>query len=75
MAVKLLLQRLDELDIRYATISSRLRESNIDIGFDERKAAQDIVDHLLSLGHRRIGHVTGLKGHGARAWRRTGKRK
>ncbi|MCP1374718.1 LacI family DNA-binding transcriptional regulator [Dyella lutea] len=69
-----LLQRLDELDIRYATISSRLRESSIDIGFDERKAAQDIVEHLLSLGHQRIGHVTGLKGHGARAWRRTGYR-
>ncbi|MBW4049195.1 MAG: LacI family transcriptional regulator, partial [Proteobacteria bacterium] len=33
-----LLQRLHELDIRYSTISSKLRESCIDIGFDERKA-------------------------------------
>ena len=70
----MLLQRLDELDIRYATISSRLPESSIDIGFDERKAARDIVDHLVSLGHRRIGHVTGLQGHGARTWRRNGYR-
>lgn len=69
-----LLQRLDELDIRYATISSRLRDSSIDIGFDERKAAEDIVNHLVSLGHQRIGHVTGLKGHGARTWRRSGYR-
>ena len=69
-----LLQRLDELDIRYSTISSKLRESCIDIGFDERKAAADIVEHLVSLGHRRIGHVTGLKGHGARTWRLSGYR-
>ncbi|QEE24245.1 LacI family transcriptional regulator [Rhodanobacter glycinis] len=69
-----LLQRLDELDIRYSTISSKLRESQIDIGFDERKAAEEIVGHLISLGHRRIGHVTGLKGHGARTWRRNGYR-
>jgi LacI family transcriptional regulator len=69
-----LLQRLHELDIRYSTISSKLSESCIDIGFDERKAAADIVGHLASLGHRRIGHVTGLKGHGARAWRRSGYR-
>jgi LacI family transcriptional regulator len=69
-----LLQRLDELDIRYATISSRLRQSRIDIGFDERKAAAEIVGHLISLGHRRIGHISGLKGHGARAWRLAGYR-
>ncbi|HEX7338874.1 MAG TPA: LacI family DNA-binding transcriptional regulator [Rhodanobacteraceae bacterium] len=69
-----LLQRLDELDVRYATISSKLRQSRIDIGFDERKAAAEIVDHLITLGHRCIGHVTGLKGHGARAWRRDGYR-
>lgn len=69
-----LLQRLDELDIRYATISSKLRESRIDIGFDERRAAAEMVDHLVSLGHRRIGHVAGLKGHGARTWRLGGYR-
>jgi LacI family transcriptional regulator len=69
-----LLQRLDELDIRYATISSKLRQSHIDIGFDERKAAADIVEHLISLGHRRIAHIAGLKGHGAYTWRLSGYR-
>lgn len=69
-----LLQRLHELDVRYATISSKLRESRIDIGFDERKAAAEIVGHLTSLGHRRIGHVAGLPGHGARSWRLSGYR-
>lgn len=69
-----LLQRLDELDVRYSTISSKLREARIDIGFDERRAAADIVEHLISLGHRRIAHVSGLKGHGARTWRLSGYR-
>jgi LacI family transcriptional regulator len=69
-----LLQRLDELDIRYATISSKSRQSRIDIGFDERGAAAGIVEHLISLGHRRIGHVAGLKGHGAHVWRLGGYR-
>jgi LacI family transcriptional regulator len=69
-----LLHRLDELDIRYATLSSKSRQARIDIGFDERKAAADIVEHLISLGHRRIGHVAGLKGHGACTWRLNGYR-
>lgn len=69
-----LLQRLDELDIRYSTISSKLRQSRIDIGFDERRASADIVEHLISLGHRRIAHITGLHGHGARTWRLSGYR-
>ncbi len=69
-----LLQRLDELDLRYATISSRSHQSRIDIGFDERKAAADIVRQLIALGHRRIGHVAGLKGHGAHVWRLSGYR-
>ena len=69
-----LLRRLDELGVRYATISSKSRQSRIDIGFDERRAAAEIVEHLISLGHRRIGHVAGLKGHGAHTWRLNGYR-
>jgi len=69
-----LLQRLDELDTPYSTISSRLHQSRIDVGFDERRAAAEIVEHLVSLGHRRIGHIAGLQGHGARTWRLGGYR-
>ena len=69
-----LMRRLDELAIPYATISSRSRETRSDVGFDERMAASAIVDHLIAQGHRRIGHITGLKGHGARAWRLAGYR-
>jgi LacI family transcriptional regulator len=69
-----LLQRLDELGTRYATVSSKLRQSRIDVGSDERKAAAEMVEHLISLGHRRIGHITGAKGHGALTWRLNGYR-
>ena len=69
-----LLQRLDELGVPYATISSKLRQSRINVGFDERKAAAELVGHLVELGHRRIGHIAGLPGHGARTWRLNGYR-
>lgn len=69
-----LLQRLDELGMPYSTISSRLRQSRADVGFDERRAAAEIVSHLVALGHRRIGHIAGLQGHGARTWRLNGYR-
>ena len=69
-----LLQRLHERGVRYSTISSKARETRSDVGFDERKAATEMVQHLIALGHRRIGHITGLKGHGARAWRLAGYR-
>jgi LacI family transcriptional regulator len=69
-----LMQRLDKLDVPYATISSKLRASRIDVGLHERRAAADMVKHLISLGHRRIGHIAGLHGHGARTWRYNGYR-
>lgn len=69
-----LLRRLDELGIPYSTISSRLRQARINVGFDERRAAAEMVGHLVALGHRRIGHLAGLRGHGARTWRLNGYR-
>jgi len=69
-----LLQRLHATGVRYATISSKSRETRVDVGFGERAAATAMVDHLIALGHRRIGHITGLAGHGARTWRLAGYR-
>lgn len=33
------------------------------VGTDERAAARAMTEHLIALGHRRIGHVAGLPGY------------
>lgn len=71
-----LLQRLDELGVRYATISAKTKLNHGRIGtiLDERKAASEMIDHVVALGHRRIAHVAGPQPHGGRAWRLAGYR-
>jgi LacI family transcriptional regulator len=71
---KRLLQRLDELGSRYATISARSKDARVGTILDERKAAADVVAHLVSLGHTRIAHIAGPAPHGGRAWRMSGYR-
>ena len=66
------LHRLDELGIRYSAISAKSPHARIGVGLNERKAASEMVDHLVALGHRRIGHIAGRDSHGARAWRLAG---
>ena len=66
------LRRLDELGIRYSAISAKTPHARIGVGLNERKAASEMVDHLVALGHRRIGHIAGRASHGARAWRLAG---
>ncbi|MEO7430530.1 MAG: LacI family DNA-binding transcriptional regulator [Dokdonella sp.] len=71
-----LLRRLDELGVRYATISARAKLGLAQIGtiLDERKAAADMIAHAVGLGHRRIAHIAGPAPHGGRAWRLAGYR-
>ena len=71
-----LLRRLDELGVRYSTISPKANIGHARIGtiLDERKAAAQMIDHVVALGHRRIGHVAGPLPHGGRAWRLAGYR-
>ncbi len=66
-----LIKRLRELDVRYATISAR-RESGIGTTLDERAAAAEMMANVVALGHRRIGHITGHRSHGGRALRLAG---
>ena len=68
----LLLRRLAELEIPYASVSPKQQRKCIGVAMDETQAAFDIVAHLVSLGHRRIGHIVGHTAHGASGWRLTG---
>ena len=68
-----LLKRLAELDIPYASISPK-QQTRMGADMDETRAAADMVEHLVSLGHRRIAHIVGHPAHGASGWRLTGYR-
>ncbi len=69
-----LLKRLDELELAYASISPRKQKQCMGVAIDETRAAFDMMQHLVSLGHRRIGHIKGHPEHGASDWRLQGYR-
>ncbi|MHA6203402.1 LacI family DNA-binding transcriptional regulator [Dyella soli] len=66
-----LLARLRELGTPFACVSPRDR-SCVGVVLDERRAAFEMVSHLASLGHERIGHIIGHPDHGASTWRLDG---
>jgi len=39
--------------------------NNVNIAIDDRIAAKEATNHLISLGHRRIGFIRGYEDHGA----------
>jgi LacI family transcriptional regulator, galactose operon repressor len=53
-----ILQRAGALYVNIWAYDPRKRRPNI--GFSNRKAAHAIVDHLVALGHRRIGMIAGI---------------
>jgi LacI family transcriptional regulator len=67
-----LLKHLAELELPYASISPISQSKCMGVAMDETRAAFDMVQHLVGLGHRRIGHITGHIAHGAREWRLNG---
>lgn len=69
-----LLDKLQEMGVRYASISPREENAKIGARLDERRAVRDMMAHIVSLGHRRIGHITGHRDHGASEWRLQGYR-
>ncbi len=54
--------------------SSRVRDSVNAVGIDAYKAARDVTDHLVALGHRRIGFIVGHPRHATSPLRLAGYR-
>ncbi|MCK7594318.1 LacI family DNA-binding transcriptional regulator [Pseudomarimonas salicorniae] len=70
-----LLNRLDELEVPFAMISPKLRDQHVGVAMDEPLAAEQMVEHLAGLGHKRIAHILGHPAHGASGWRLAGYRR
>ena len=67
-----LLAHLDDIGLPYASISPKVRTDRIGVTLDEQQAVVEMMDHLVSLGHRRIAHIKGHPAHGASEWRLAG---
>ena len=66
-------QLLREEGVRFVLISpSRPVAGASAVAMDDRMAGREVVEHLVSLGHRRIAHIAGRPGHVVTALRRLG---
>jgi LacI family transcriptional regulator len=69
-----LLDCLRAQGVPFASIAPRHCGESIGVILREREAAAAMVQHLVSLGHRRIAHIVGDLEHGAGIWRLAGYR-
>lgn len=60
-----LLAALEEATLPFVRLSPMDGRPGLGVAINERHAATRVVEHLLELGHRRIGFVTGDPAHGA----------
>lgn len=64
---------LKDRGVQFVLISaSRPVSGVISLAIDERKAAMEMTQHLVELGHRHIGHISGHPDHVATLLRRLG---
>jgi LacI family transcriptional regulator len=69
-----LLERLNEMKLPYGSVSPKKVDDEVGVTLDEREAVREMMQHLVSLGHRRIAHIKGHPAHGASGWRLDGYR-
>lgn len=65
---------LEAHDVPFACIAPRQTPARIGVMMDETAAVIELINGLISLGHRRIGHIKGPPAHGACLWRYSGYR-
>ncbi len=66
------LSYLEQHDVPFACIAPRNPRMRIGVMMEETAAVLDLMAGLISLGHRRIGHIKGPRTHGACQWRYAG---
>ncbi len=67
------LRVLDEAGVPYVCITPQAESRRIaSVRIDEKRAAHQLTQHLLSFGHRRIGFIRGLPNHAATTLRYQG---
>ncbi|MGH8159714.1 MAG: LacI family DNA-binding transcriptional regulator [Rhodanobacter sp.] len=67
-----LLECLRKNDLPFASIAPLHPKDCIGVMLREREAAAAMVEHLVTLGHRRIAHIIGDPKHGGGVWRLAG---
>lgn len=65
----LIVRLLDERGISFARIGSRDEAPGFALTMDDERAAWLATDHLIGLGHRRIGFIAGGPDYELNAWR------
>ncbi len=69
----LLQECMDKRGVRFVLISPSRAAPNLSIvSIDEQKAAREMTEYLINLGHKRIGHIGGHPDHIASLLRRKG---
>ena len=65
----LITRRLEEQGISFARIGSRQPGRGFAVAMDEEGAAQLATEHLIALGHQRIGFIAGPDDYALSGWR------
>jgi LacI family transcriptional regulator len=65
----LITRRLEEQGISFARIGSRQPGRGFAVAMDEEGAAQLATEHLIALGHHRIGFIAGPDDYALSGWR------